>query len=271
MLFGSCNAAGSCFSGGVKLPYLALLCSLFPFASSLLPTRAAEEDTALMTAERARGVLTGDTGVKWIVDVDSRGPDGSKTAKFVSISQGGIIAAEVLAPSEAEGRRYLAESDGKMWFWKPGLSRPVSVSKRQRLSGDAAIGDIASTSFVDGYRVAAREEGEVGGEAATIYTMEADSLGDTYKQIKYWVTKSGHLGKKAEFYAGSGTLLRTATMAYDNTANGSPFLSQMIIRDGGRTVTIRFGDPEIGTFPAEIFDRDQMGGGVPRAKTKASR
>lgn len=261
---------GSCLSGGVKFPYPALALFLSALSASVFSSHA-EDDPALLAAERARGLLTGDTGVKWMVDVNSQGPDGAKTARFVSISQGGMIAAEVLAPAEAEGRRYLAESDGRMWFWKPGLSRPVSVSKRQRLSGDAAIGDIASTSFVDGYRVAAREDGEVDGEAATVYTMEADSLGDTYKQIKYWVTKTGHLGKKAEFYARSGTLLRTATMTYGNTANGGPFLSQMIIQDGGRTVTIRFSDPEIGTFPAGIFDRDQMGGGVPRAKTKANR
>lgn len=239
--------------------------------SALATTAFAQEDPALIAAERARGILTGNTGVKWTVNVHSEGPDGTRDAKFVSISQGGTIAAEVLEPAEAEGRRYLAESDGKMWFWKPGLSRPVSVSKRQRLSGDAAIGDIASTSYVDGYKVAGQEDGEVNGEAATVYTMEANSLGDTYKQIKYWVTKSGNLGKKAEFYARSGTLLRTATMEYGNSVNGGPFLSKMEIKDGSRTVTVRFSDPEIGSFPDDLFDRDQLGGGVSRAKTKANR
>ncbi|MCB1230377.1 MAG: outer membrane lipoprotein-sorting protein [Verrucomicrobiae bacterium] len=243
----------------------------FPFLLAFSAIASAEDDPALLAAERARGILTGDTGVKWIVDVHSEGGDGSKDAKFVSISQGGTIAAEVLEPTDAEGRRYLAESDGKMWFWKPGLSRPVSVSKRQRLSGDAAIGDIASTSYVDGYKVENREDGEVDGEPATIYTMEANSLGDTYKQIKYWVTKDGNLGKKAEFFARSGTLLRTATMEYGNTVNGSPFLSKMIIHDGSRTVTIHFSEPEIGTFPAGTFDREKLGGGVTRAKTKANR
>ncbi len=262
------------FSAGVKP--LTSTSRVFLAAATALafvsPTIQADEpDAALLSAERARGILTGDTGVKWIVEVHSEGPDGAKDAKFVSISQDGRIAAEVLEPEEAEGRRYLAESDGKMWFWKPGLSRPVSVSKRQRLSGDAAIGDIASTSYVDGYKVAGSEPGEVDGEAATVYTMEANSLGDTYKQIKYWVTRDGNLGKKAEFYARSGTLLRTATMEYGNSANGGPFLSKMVIEDGGRTVTIRFHDPEIGTFPDELFDRDQMGDGVTRAKTKANR
>ncbi|MBU6181149.1 MAG: outer membrane lipoprotein-sorting protein [Verrucomicrobia bacterium] len=212
------------------------------------------QDAALLSAEQARGILTG-TGVRWTVNVS-----GKKSAKFVATSQGGKIFAEVIEPADATGRRYLADSGGDMWFWKPGLSRPVSVSKRQRLSGDAAIGDIASTSYVDGYKVTGREEGEVGGEAATIYTMEANSPGDTYAKIKYWVTKDGNLGKKAEFYAKSGNLVRSSTMDYRNHANGRPFLSKMVVADAGNTITLAFTGVELGNFPASLFTRENLGG-----------
>ncbi len=215
----------------------------------------AAQDAALLEAEQARGILTGNTGVQWIVNVS-----GNKSAKFIATSQNGKIFAEVLEPADAGGRRYLAESDGTMWFWKPGLSRPVSVSKRQRLSGDAAIGDIASTSFVDGYKVESQEPGEVNGEPATIYTMKANSLGDTYAMIKYWVTKNGNLGKKAEFFAKSGTLIRSSAMIYENKVNGRPFLSQMRVSDSGTTINLKFTDVKIGTHPASLFDRDNLGG-----------
>jgi hypothetical protein len=218
-------------------------------------TAAPAQDAALLEAEQARGILTGNQGVQWTVSVS-----GTKNAKFVATSQGGKIFAEVIEPADATGRRYLAESDGAMWFWKPGLSRPVSVSKRQRLSGDAAIGDIASTSFVDGYKVDGQEPGEVNGEAATVYTMKSNSPGDTYAMIKYWVTTKGNLGKKAEFYAKSGTLIRSSTMDYKNTANGRPFLSQMVIVDGGTTITLKFSDVQIGSYPATLFTRENLGG-----------
>ena len=142
---------------------------------------------------------------------------------------------------------------------------------RQRLSGDAAIGDIASTSYVDGYKIESVADGEVDGEAATVYTMKANSLGDTYKQIKYGVTKNGNLGKKAEFYASSDKLLRTATMEYGNSANGGPFLSKMVVKDSGRTVTMSFTGVEIGNYPADLFDREKLGGGVTRATIKGGR
>lgn len=225
------------------------------FAALLGCSAATAQDAALLAAEQARGILTGNQGVQWTVTVS-----GKKNAKFVATSQGGKIFAEVIEPADATGRRYLAESGGQMWFWKPGLSRPVSVSKRQRLSGDAAIGDIASTSFVDGYKVVGGEPGEVNGEAATVYTMKANSPGDTYAQIKYWVTTKEHLGKKAEFYSKSGTLLRSSTMTYQNTVQGRPFLSRMDIVDGGDTITLTFGDVRIGSFPARLFTRDNLGG-----------
>ncbi len=213
------------------------------------------QDAALKQAEQARGIMTGNTGVQWTVSVT-----GTKSAKFIATSQGGKIVAEVIEPADATGRKYLAESDGDMWFWKPGNSRPVSVSKRQRLTGDAAIGDIASTSYVDGYKVVGSESGEVNGEPATIYTMKANSLGDTYAKIKYWVTTNGNLGKKAEFYTKSDTLLRTSTMEYNNKANGRPFLSKMQIKDSSKTINIAFSNVKISSFPSSMFTREALGG-----------
>lgn len=216
---------------------------------------APANEAALKEAEQARGIMTGDTGVQWKVSVS-----GTNNARFVSTSQNGKIYAEVIEPEEAKGRKYLAEAKGNMWFWKPGLSRPVSVSKRQRLSGDAAIGDIASTSFVEGYKVVSAEPGDLNGEAATVYTMKSNSLTDTYAQIKYWVIQGKNLGKKAEFYAKSGTLLRTSTMVYNNTANGRPFLSKMVISDSSRTITLSFSNVKLGNYPARMFERDYLGG-----------
>jgi len=229
--------------------------SLFIATLGLFLLSGQAQDAALLQAEQSRGVMTGGTGIQWTVSVS-----GEKTAKFLAVSQNGKVFAEVIEPADSTGRKYLAESDGDMWFWKPGISRPVSVSKRQRLSGNAAIGDIASTSFVDGYKIDGQEDGEVSGEAATIYTLKANSLGDTYAKIRYWVTKSGNLGKKAEFYAKSDNLLRTSTMEYGNSANGRPLISSMVIKDGSKTINLKFSDVKIAQFPARLFERENLGG-----------
>ncbi|MEM6915276.1 MAG: outer membrane lipoprotein-sorting protein [Verrucomicrobiota bacterium] len=231
---------------------------LFLLLTSLFSPIVAAEP-ALIAAEQSRGISTGNTGVQWTVSVS-----GEKNAKFVATSQGGKVFAEVIEPADAVGRRYLAEAKGNMWFWKPGISRPVSVSKKQRLSGDAAIGDIASTSFVDGYKLVGKEAGEIGGEAATIYSLKANSFGDTYAMIKYWVTNGENLGKKAEFFAKSGTSLRTSTMEYKNSANGRPFLSKMVVKDSSKTITLQFSNIRLGSYPSRMFERDNLGG--PKSK-----
>jgi len=222
----------------------------------LLAANAPSQDAALLAAEQARGIMTGSNGIQWTVNVKSS--DG-RAASFRAISQGGKIWAEVLAPADSKGRKYIAESKGAMWFWKPGLSRPVSVSKRQRLSGDAAIGDIASTSYVDGYKMVSSSKGEVDGETATVYILKANSLSDTYREIRYWVTKKGNLGKKAEFYAKSGTLIRSSVMEYNNQVNGKPFLSKMTIKDSSKTIKLTFSDVKLGNYPAALFEKKNLG------------
>ncbi len=233
-------------------PFLATLAFLSLFS---IPN-GFSQDAALLAAERARGIMTGSNGVQWVVNVKSS--DG-RTASFRAVSQGGKIRAEILSPEDAKGRKYIAEAKGAMWFWKPGLSRPVSVSKRQRLSGDAAIGDIASTSYVDGYKLVSSNPGKVNGEAAVLYVLKANSLSDTYREIRYWVTKKGNLGKKAEFYAKSGTLIRSSTMEYNNKVNGKPFLSKMTIKDSRKTINLTFSDVKIGSYPAALFDKKNLG------------
>jgi len=218
------------------------------------------QDQALLNAERSRGVMTGGTGVQWTVSVQSSGSD-NRRATFRATSQGGKTFAEVLSPESAKGRKYLAEAGGTMWFMKPELSRPVSIPRRQRLSGDAAIGDLASTSYVKGYKVAGQADDQVNGEAATVYTLKANSLSDTYAQIRYWVTKSGNLGKKAEFYTRGGQLVRSATMSYGNRAGGRPFLSSMTIQDGSRTIRLRYSNVKISSFPSSMFTKSNLSAG----------
>ena len=218
------------------------------------------DENMLRNAERYRGVMTGEQGVQWRVDVDNQGGRGARKAAFMAVSQGNKIYAEVILPESAKGRKYIASSKGDMWFWKPGLSRPVAVYRRQRLSGDAAIGDIASTSFVDGYSIVSSATGEVNGEEAVVYTLQATSIMDTYAQIKYWVTKKDHLGKKAEFYTRTGALLRTSTMQYENKLDGKPFLSKMEVVDSDRKVVLTYSEVKLGQYSPALFNKDTLGG-----------
>ena len=60
---------------------------------------------------------------------------------------------ETLAPLNSKGARML-QVERNMWLTKPGLKKPVPISPRQRLSGQAAIGDIAATNYAKDYSAA---------------------------------------------------------------------------------------------------------------------
>jgi outer membrane lipoprotein-sorting protein len=123
--------------------------------------------------------------------------------------------------------------DRNMWFVKPGLSKAVPISPRQKLMGGAANGDIASTNYAGDYQVVQTSEDIVNGEPSYLFDLSAVDKKVTYDKIKYWVSKERLVGLKAEFYTVSGKMFKTATFEYENsiTIDGKPreFVSKMVI------------------------------------------
>jgi outer membrane lipoprotein-sorting protein len=152
--------------------------------------------------------------------------------------------------------------DRNMWFAKPGLSKAVPISPRQKLLGGAANGDIASTNYVGDYKITATAEGEVNGEACLLMDLQAVDSRATYDRIKYWVSKERLLGLKAEFYTVSGKMFKTATFEYKNSTiinqgKQREFISKMVITSAilkGDVTTMHYNKPVIKTIPDATFN-----------------
>ncbi|MEM8953414.1 MAG: outer membrane lipoprotein-sorting protein [Verrucomicrobiota bacterium] len=217
----------------------------------------------LIYAEQARGDL-GRQGLEWEVAASSE-EKGEKRSTALRVSaQNSKILAEVLAPEDSVGTKYLVAGD-KMWMHKPNMSRPLSISKRQRVSGNAAVGDIAAISYLNDYSPEAVEDGEVDGEACWVFTLKKRTSAASYDTIRYFVSKANKLGLRAEFYTSSGKLLRAATMKYGNRVNinGSnrPFISEMTVEEllGSEKVsTLRYENFELREFPEATFSEDSL-------------
>lgn len=255
----------------MKSGLLSIFCLLI---GSQVALSQSKPDSRLTDAEKFRGVMTGTQGIQWRVDVESTSGSTPKAA-FYAVSQGNQIYADVVQPDSAKGRKYIATSDGQMWFWKPGLSKPVAVYRNQRLKGDAAIGDIASTSYVSGYDVIETEDGVSGDLECTVFTLQTSPRPTTllknssgFHKIKYWVSKEKNLGVKAEFYSRTGSLMRTSHMSYENELDGKPFLSKMVVKDSGRTVTLTYSQQKMGQYDPGIFDVTKLGGGPSKTMKK---
>ena len=120
-----------------------------------------------------------------------------------------------------------------MWFIKPGLSKPVPISPRQKLLGGASNGDIASTNYAGDYTIQSFTQDQFNNEPCFLYELKAKNKKVTYDKIRYWVSKKRKIGLKAEFFTLSGKMFKTAFFEYNHTIalNGEerPFVSKMTI------------------------------------------
>jgi hypothetical protein len=184
----------------------------------------------LRQADQARGNLE---GITWEVVLESVEKKRTESMTLDVTARQFDIRAETLAPPKSKGNKLLMLS-GNMWFYKPGLSKPVPVSQRQRLLGKAAYGDIAATNYAEDYEATRLGEEEVNGKLAYVFDLQAkDGKKTTYDRIKYWISKDPIVGVKADYFTVSGKKFKSAMMEYTNTVlirgQARPFISRVII------------------------------------------
>lgn len=238
-----------------------LLCAALLAASP--PIYAAPDAQALLqSADQARG--GGLPGIVWEIKLVSR--DGARVSDEQRLEVRAVddaSVAETLEPARFKGSKLL-QVERNMWLTRPGLSKPIPISPRQRLSGEASNGDIAATNYAADYNAELDGEEAVNGEPCQVLTLTARHKRATYDKVRYWVSKRRGVGVKAEFYSLSGKLLKTADFDYANHIeyNGRriPFVSRMRIRDAliDAETTMDFGQVTVRKIPAAAFDLGQL-------------
>ncbi len=212
----------------------------------------------LRHADRARGNLG---GIVWDIAIVSVG-DGAKQTQAMTVKVKNVnVLARFTDPPNMRDRMVLMK-DRNMWFIRSGLQKPVSISPRQKLLGDAANGDIASTNYVEDYEPALLREEQVGAESCYVFDLKARNKQVTYDRIKYWVSKERLVGVKAKFFTLSGKLFKTAQFEYENRVAiegeaAIPFISRLIIRDAvqkDRVTTMTYTNIRVEKIPDSDFN-----------------
>lgn len=201
--------------------------------------KTADAKTLLQDSDRYRGAAQ--EGIIWDVTVTSLEDGQEKKVSYVVRVKGNDALAEAKEPARYKGETMLF-NDRTIWFFKPGIKKPVAISARQKLMGQAANGDIASTNYYRDYDGTIVGEETVDGHATYKLDLKAKEKNVTYDKIRYWIAKDSHLGIKAEFLTVSGDLFKSAVFEYKNsmTENGKtyPFVSKMTITDAVQTKNV---------------------------------
>lgn len=223
---------------------------------------AVDAQSLLQHADRARG--GGLPGIVWEINLVSRDGDKVSDEQRLEVrAVGDASVAETLEPARFKGSKLL-QKRRNMWLTRPGLSKPIPISPRQRLSGEASNGDIAATNYAEDYEAKRVDEETIEGDNCHVLELTSRNKYATYDRVRYWVSVKRGVGVKAEFYSLSGKLLKTARFDYGNTieynGNRIPFVSKMIIRDAliDAETTMNFSSVKVRKIPAAEFDLGQI-------------
>jgi len=249
-----------CEGAGMSRIFRVLLLVLACLSEPVLA--APDAHNILKNSDQARG--GGLPGIVWEIKLVSR--DGDRTDEMQRILVKAVnnsSVAETLEPLRFKGSKIL-QVERNMWLTRPGLSKPIPISPRQRMSGQASNGDIAATNYVGDYDALLNGTETMDSETCYVLDLSAKHKRATYDRIRYWVSVKRVVGVKAEFYSVSGKLLKTAHFNYDNSivheGKRIPFISRMTIRDAliDAETTMEFGTVKVKKIAASEFDLGQM-------------
>lgn len=231
------------------------------------PVRSAESPSAqalqiLKDSDRARGGVK--EGLEWKIQISTAEDEETHEREYLVKAKETDAYVEALTPARYKGEVYLF-NDRNMWFFKPSLKKPVSISARQKLTGQAANGDIATTNYARDYTPELVGSGELQGEKVHVLLLKAKATNLTYDQIRYYVTQGGRLAIKAEFLTLQGEIFKVGQMVYGNTlkADGKdfPFISELMIQDARfpeNKSTIRYSAPKQTQIRAGLFNVNSL-------------
>jgi hypothetical protein len=244
----------------------ALLLCLTPCTGALAAVNKRENtgnapsaEEILRRADRARGGLS--DGIEWKIRLEG----GTALPSEYHVQVKGVnVIAHCTSPARQKGETLLF-NDRNLWIHKPGLRNPVSLSPRQRLSGQAANGDIATTNYARDYNSVIEGREDVDGKPAFRLLLKAKEKNVTYDQIRYWVRAADFLGVKAEFLTLEGKPFKLAKFEYGNSIavknKATPFVSRMDIQDAANAadkVAIIYTAPSPVQIPDSSFNVNNL-------------
>lgn len=216
----------------------------------------------LQHADRARGNLPGGA---WNVELTTASGNDAEKVRFAVQVRNNDFFAEYLAPPRQKGDRLLMVG-GNMWFYKPGLSKPVPISQRQKLTGTAAYGDISGTNYADDYESERQPDETRAGEVCYVYMLKSrPGRLTTYDRVRVWISKERLVSLRGEYFTVSGKLFKSVELDHQQKlqyhGETIPFVSEARFVDElvtGLTTVMRISEPRLRTPDHSIFDAGFM-------------
>ena len=250
----------ACLAGSLMLPTLALATDA---ASPAEPAGAEGVDTvAADLVRRADAIRFPRESFQTEIFVRNfaDGAEGeSRTFRVLSRGNENTIVL-TLEPATERGQALLMRARD-LWIFMPSVSQPVRLSLAQRLTGQVANGDLARANFAGDYTPAVAGKDTLDGKPAVVLDLTAVDRTVTYARVKYWVGEEDARPLKAEFYALSGRLLKTARYEEFRELAGQVRPTRLVMEDAlkkGEVSVLSYENMNVRDLPERMFTREYL-------------
>lgn len=243
--------------GGVLL----LLAACVAPASAATAT-AAEDTQARELLLRADRIRFPEGGFQVDVAITTTEPGREPSERAYRILSKGNTRTLVQTTAPADERnQILLMRDRDLWAFLPNLSQPVRLQLSQRLTGQVANGDLARANFVGDYTPQVLRRETLDGESYYVLQLDAVDKWVTYRKVLYWVNAKNGRPYKAEFYAVSGRLLKTANYHDFQTLGDEVRPTRLVVEDAlrkGQRSELVYSNMVRRDLPDRIFTKDYL-------------
>ncbi|NBW83125.1 outer membrane lipoprotein-sorting protein, partial [bacterium] len=131
-----------------------------------------------------------------------------------------------IAPARDKGRKMVMVGED-MWAYVPNLKRSVRVALNQKLTGQAANGDVSRMRWWGDY--SAKQESEDGKSWTLLLT--ATKKGLTYDKLRVWIEKKSFRPIRAEHLSLGGMILKKTQFGNYKEISGTVRPTEIFIQD----------------------------------------
>jgi outer membrane lipoprotein-sorting protein len=167
---------------------------------------------------------------------------------------------KTLAPAVDRGTSMLMVNYD-FWVFLPTISKPLRISLQQRLLGEVANGDIARANFSGDYSPKLLKMESIDGLEYYVLELLAKDERVTYHRVVLWVQKENFHPFKAEFYAVSGRILKTASYEDYRQIAGKLRPARLVLNDPlvrGQRSIIEYSQIIPATLPDKYFTEQHL-------------
>ena len=166
------------------------------------PEALLHEDDAMMSPRTVDALIT---------MISHRQDDTTRSYKFRALKLGDDkIRLWFYEPASAKGQEMLRVGDN-MWVYMPNLKRALRIASRESFQGgDFNNSDALRVNYVADYTPSLTDSGD---PALFLLDLAAKTKDAGYDHIKLYIRKADHTPARAEYYAQSGKMLRSAAFA----------------------------------------------------------